>query len=148
VASTEIRRIRKVDCTQFLETGNPKFDYDHNGNKLNLGFYYRRDKSGRYESYVLEDKGKIFGVLCIQKQVDSLYLSRLGIQKNHQRQHHGAQLLKFTILRAIELKLNKVHLKTVAENIPFYEALGFKVVRKYRDSYWGESATMELTFRT
>jgi ribosomal protein S18 acetylase RimI-like enzyme len=92
-----IRRIKKSDSNQLFETGNRRFDSDQNGNRLTLNFYFERDRSGKYESYVLEDNGQIVGVLCLQKQSNSLYVSRLGIHKNHHRKGHGAQLLKFTI---------------------------------------------------
>jgi len=50
-------------------------------------------------------------------------------------------------LKAIEYEYNKISLESDEENVDFYESFGFKVIRRYRDDYWGNSATMELTLR-
>lgn len=144
----EIRRMKEADCKQILETGDPRFDCDPNGNKLALSFYYERDRSGKYESYVLEDDGRIHGILCIKRHANSLYISRLGVQKNRQRKGYGAQLLKFAVLEANHLKLDKISLETETGNIGFYEAMGFKTTRKYYDKHWGDSATIDFGMKS
>ncbi len=52
--------------------------------------------------------------------------------------------MKFAVLKAIEDKYARLFLEADCENIEFYEKVGFSVVRKYFDDYWGCSATMEL----
>jgi ribosomal protein S18 acetylase RimI-like enzyme len=93
----------------------------------------------------LEDKGKIVGVLCIQKQTDSLHISRLGVRKGHWRKGYGKELLKFTISEARERGTQKISLERETENVEFYKGLGFKTTREYHDPHWGNSATMELS---
>jgi ribosomal protein S18 acetylase RimI-like enzyme len=82
--------------------------------------------SREYESYVLEDEGKILGVLCIQKQTDSLHISRLGVRKGHWRKGYEKELLKFTISKARERGTQKISLGTETENVEFYKGFGFK----------------------
>jgi ribosomal protein S18 acetylase RimI-like enzyme len=74
-----------------------------------------------------------------------LHISRLGIHKNHHRKGYGTELVKYAVLKAVEYGVKKITLETETENIPFYEALGFKTTKKYYDSHWGDSASMELT---
>ena len=93
----------------------------------------------------MEDKGKILGVLCIQKQTDPLHISRLGVRKGHWRKGYGKELLKFTISKARERGTQEISLETETENDEFYKGLGFKTTREYHDPHWGNSATMELS---
>ena len=142
-----IRRIEEQDCQQEFQTGKRVFDFDPSGNPLDLRFYLERDRSGNYESYVLVDNERVMGVLCIQRQRDFLYLSRVGVRNGFWRRRYGRELVKFAILKAIEYGYNKITLESDEENVSFYENFGFKVIRKYYDHYWGNSATMELSLR-
>lgn len=140
-----MRRIREEDCRQDFATGKKTFDLDPDGKNLGLRFYFERDRSGNYESYIVVEDGTVMGVLCIQRCRDFLYVSRVGVREGFWRRGYGTELMRFAILKAMEHNYNKVSLEADEENIRFYESLGFKVVRRYRSDYWGSSATLELT---
>jgi len=95
-----IRRIKKGDCAKDFETGEPRFDLDQRGRKLNLLFYFLRDRSGKYECYVLENGEDILGVLCIQDQEEHLYLSRIGVRKGHSGKGYGTRMLVESLQKA------------------------------------------------
>jgi len=135
----------KRDCSQDFSTGKRTFDFGPDGKRLDLWFYFERDHSGRYESFVLVENGKVQGVLCIQRRDDALYVSRVGIRKGQWRKGYGKQLMRFAVLKAIEYGYDRICLEADCENIEFYEKMGFKVVHRYLDMYWGCSATMELS---
>ena len=141
-----IRRILETDCAQDFKTGKRKFDYDRNGKRLDLWFYLERDRAG-YESYVVDDNGTIVSILCIRKREGHLYLSRVGVREGFWSRGYGSELVRFAVLKAVEYGYGKVVLESDEENVPFYEDLGFRIVRRYADSYWGVSATMELALR-
>lgn len=141
-----IRRIRKEDSKQEFRTGKASFDRDPNGKDLGLGFYVRRDRTA-YESYVLVDCEIVVGILCMKKRQDSLYLSRIGVRENHQFRGNGAQLLKFAIEKAIEYGFRRIELEAQGEVISFFKEVGFVVTKTYADTYWGNSATMELSLQ-
>lgn len=141
-----IRRILGADCVQDFRTGKRRFDYDPNGKRLDLWFYLERDRAG-YESYVVDDNGTIVGILCIQKRKDHLYLSRVGVREGFWSRGCGTELVRFAVLKAVEYDYGKLVLESDEENVPFYEDLGFRVVSRYVDGYWGPSATMELVLR-
>jgi L-amino acid N-acyltransferase YncA len=142
-----IRRIRQEDRSRKFRTGKQTFDKDPAGNELNLDFYFTRDQTG-YESYVLEENGIILGILCIKTRGDSLYLSRVGIQEGYGKMGNGAQLLAFAVRKAVEDGLRKIELEAQDEVIVFFKNLGFVITRSYSDTYWGNSATMELVIDT
>jgi len=139
-----VRRIREQDCSQDFSTGKRTFDFGPDGKRLGLRFYFERNRSGRYESYVLVEKRKVHGVLCIQKCDGGLYVSRVGVREGLWRKGYGTQLMRFAVLKTIEYKCARLFLEADWENVEFYEKMGFSVVRKYFDDYWGSSATMEL----
>ena len=141
-----IRRILEADCVQDFRTGKRRFDYDSNGKRLDLWFYLERDRAG-YESYVVDDNGTIVGILCIRKRKDHLNLSRVGVREGFWSRGYGSELVRFAVLKAVEYGYGRVVLESDEENVPFYEDLGFRVVSRYVDGYWGPSATMELVLR-
>ena len=102
-----IRRIEEQDCQQEFQTGKKVFDFDPSGNPLDLHFYLERDRSGNYESYVLVDNERVMGVLCIQRQRDFLYLSRVGVRNGFWRRRYGRELVKFAILKAMSMGITK-----------------------------------------
>jgi N-acetylglutamate synthase-like GNAT family acetyltransferase len=138
-----IRRIRKSDCRKDFETGNAKFDYDEHGKKLDLSFYFERNRRD-YECYVLEDKSEILGILCIQKQEDCLYLSRIGVKKGHSRKGYGTRLLIVALEKTKEFDKRKLTCKAHKDVWEFLESMGFKKLYEYEHPHWGLSALMEL----
>jgi len=144
---TRIRRIREKDCGKEFKTGNHEFDFDQYGKKLDLSFYYERDKSGKYESYVLKERGEILGVLCIQKQEDCLYLSRIGVKKRHTGKGYGFKLMMLVLEKAVEYGKKKITCKAREEVQEFFESMGFKKKKVYYDPHWGKSAMMKLELK-
>ena len=87
------------------------------------------------------------GILCIRKRKDHLYLSRVGVREGFWSRCYGSDLVRFGVLKAVEYGCGKLVLESDEEDVPFYEDLGFRVVSRYVDGYWGPSATMELVLR-
>lgn len=141
-----IRRIKEQDCQQKFLTGKKVFDFGPSGKPLDLYFYLERDRSGNYESWVLVENSSVVGVLCIQFRQDALYLSRIGVKAPLRLKGYGRQLMKFAVQRAIERGLRRITLEAQEEVIRFFEDIGFKVIRRYQATYWGNSATMELSW--
>jgi N-acetylglutamate synthase-like GNAT family acetyltransferase len=109
-----------------------------------LLFYFERDQSGEYECYVLEDRGRILGILCLQIQQDSLYLSRLGVMKGQAGKGYGMRLLMATLERAIESGKKKLTCKVHKDSWEFFEGMGFKKLYEYPHPHWGLCALLEL----
>jgi N-acetylglutamate synthase-like GNAT family acetyltransferase len=144
--SGNIQRFLCDDCEKNFITGNTKFDTcSYCREKLTLRFYFERDSSGEYETYVLEKANLIMGVLCIQEQKESLYLSRIGVQKGKKNLGYGKELILRVIERATDLGKKKITCKAHKKKISWFKEVGFKVIEGYSDPHWGESATMEYT---
>jgi len=144
---TRIREIREGDCGKNFETGIHEFDFDRDGKKLDLSFYYERGKSGKYESYVLEERGEILGLLCIQNREDCLYLSRIGVKKGHTGKGYGFKLMMFVLQKTGEYNKKIMTCKAREEVWEFFESMGFKKKQVYYDPHWGKSALMELKLK-
>lgn len=142
----QIRRIVRDDCNSCFETGYGIFDYSSSGEKLDLMSYYDRDSTGEYESYVGIERGKIVGILCIQRQNDSFYVSRLGVLKGQHCKGYGAELATHAIKRAMECGLRKITCKAHKKVWGFFLSAGFKETSRDFDAWWGEYATFKLEF--
>ena len=139
-----IRRIQERDCAQAFKTGEERFDFDEQGNPIGLSFYLERDRSSSYLSYVLEEKGEIIGVLCIEIVQRVLYLSRIGVQQKYRFKGHGYFLHEF-LMDIVEEKGIKVIYCKVHENVfRWFTELGYLKVHEYDDPHWGKSADMML----
>lgn len=139
-----IRRIEEQDCQQDFTTGKETFDFDPTGRRLDVRFYFERDRSGDYESYVRIINHEIVGILCVRYQEDALYLSRVGVKEGLERKGYGKQLMKHAVTTAIEYGYRKTRLEAQEEVIEFFENIGYVVTRRYKEDWWGNSATMEL----
>jgi len=143
--TAKIRRIRRGDSTQRFKTGEHCFDYDLQGQAEDLSFYYARDISGKYESYVLVENAKITGVLCLQNRQNVLYVSRLGILNGHWSAGRGTLLMRFVLEEAIKRDMSKIVLEAHQDVVEYFIAGGFRVVKTYFDERWnGKVASMEL----
>ena len=85
-----IRRIQRSDSEREFETGVREFDYDAQGQRIDLGFLYEKDRSGESEFYILEEGNELVGILGIQRQKDSLYLSHVGVREGYKGKGYGA----------------------------------------------------------
>lgn len=141
-----IRRIEEQDCQQEFQTGKRVFDFDPSGIPLDLHIYLERDRSGNYESYVLVENSNVVAILCIQFRKNALYLSRIGVKESSRLKGYGKQLMEFAVQKAMEKGFRKITLEAQSEVIRFFEDIGFVVKRRYADTYWGNSATMELSW--
>jgi ribosomal protein S18 acetylase RimI-like enzyme len=83
--------------------------------------------------------------LCIQKQQDNLYVSRLGVKKGYSRKGYGTELILFALQKAKQYNKKKLTCKVHEDSWQFYQNMGFKKLREYNDPHWGKSALMELT---
>ncbi len=140
----DIRRIEEQDCEQEFCTDKEKFDFDHRGQRLDLHFYLKRDRSGSYESYVLVLNSEVRGVLCVQYREDVLYVSRIGVKAGFEHRGYGRRLTKFAVMKAVEHGYRKIRLEAQEEVIAYFHQLGFVIVKRYKAPYWGNAATMEL----
>ncbi len=140
-----IRRICKGDCEANFETGEPKFDIcPYCKVKLPFAFYYLRDASKEYETYVLEEKKQIMGVMCIKRNSDEIYLSRIGILTGETNKGYGEQLFTFLLNNAVKLRKIKICCKVHKKKLDWFKQVGFEVIAKFSDPHWGDSYDMEL----
>ena len=112
------KRVKKHLSQAYVLLENEKF----------IGFYTLDSFSivkGEFENY------KISG---LPPNVPVIKLSMLGIDKSRQKQGLGKRLLKDAFLRIIEISklagCAGIYLLAEKEAIPFYESLGFKVLKR------------------
>ncbi len=140
-----IRRIIKDDCNITFITGNTKFDTcPYCKTKLALRFYYERDHSGKYETYVLEEVNCVIGFICFQKLKDYFYLNRIGVKTEKQRLGYGAKLLKHMMQKVIKSGKIKIMCETTMEWFSWFKSKGFEEINRYCDPHWGKCFKMEL----
>jgi len=142
----EFRRINESDCNQEFCTGEKIFDFDENGDPIQLPFYLDRDCSGNFLSYVLKENDKTVGVLCIKiLEKNVIYLSRIGIQKKYRWKGWGYHLHIHMIEDIVEKNGIKAIVTKVHEAaFDWFVALGYLKIDEYDDPHWGKSAHMLL----
>jgi len=143
-----IRRICKDDCGCFLDTCEPKFDIcPYCNEKLLLKFYFLRDISGKYESYVLENGKKIIGIMCFNFDEDGVYLSRIGVQHEKQDEGYGKELLDHLLKVIVKKRIERIWCKVHQEKLEWFTAKGFKEFNSYIDEHWGKTMEVELNIK-
>jgi len=144
----EICRIAEIYCKKEFTTGDRRFDLcPYCKGTLNLRFYFERDNSGKYESYVLVEEENVMGILCIQKRKNSLYLSRIGVLEGFHTRGYGYQMMMYTIEKTMAWNKKKITCEVHEDVINWFSKLGFKRIRSYCDTHWGKCATMEYKLR-
>ena len=91
------------------------------------------------ESWVLEDKGEVLGVLVLRPLQDHLFVETVAVRPDRQGGGLGRRLMAFAEKEAGRLCLDEVRLYTnekMRENFSFYGGLGFEETgRRTEDGY-------------
>lgn len=127
-----------------FRTGEKRFDFDINGNPIELSYYLQKERTEGYLSFVYEREGEIIGVLCINIVKNILYLSRIGIKEEYRTKGNGYHLHKYMMDIVEERKIKVIHAKAHYGVFGWFEALGYLRVHEYVDPLWGKSADMIL----
>ena len=93
---------------------------------------------------VAMDNGEIVGCLILAPQKDgSIRMRQVAVLENMQNKGVGEKLVAFFETYAKENKFNKIILNARKTAVPFYEALGYKVVSDYFIQHTTEHCKME-----
>lgn len=82
-----------------------------------------------YEYYFIKEDLTSVGYFGIQKRPESLFLSKLYIQKEHRSKGYGKKAFNFIKQKCKDMGLNKITLtvnKNNSDSIAIYEKFGFK----------------------
>ena len=82
-----------------------------------------------YLYYIIKYKNKAVGYLCIKKDKDDLFLSKIYIDKENRGKKIGRTAMKFIETRAKEMECNAIALtvnKNNTNSIQAYQNMGFK----------------------
>ena len=139
-----VRRICASDCCQKFRTGEKKFDYDADGNPIELSYYLEKEATDGYFSYVYEKDGEVIGILCIRIVDNILYLSRIGIKQEYRTKGNGYYLHKHMMDIVQEKKIKAILALAHYGVFKWFEDLGYTKVHEYNDDLWGKSANMML----
>jgi ribosomal protein S18 acetylase RimI-like enzyme len=91
-----------------------------------LGDYARRIADG--QAWVLEDAGRIVGVLVLEEQAGALLLDNIAVRPECQGSGHGRTLMAFAEAEALRRGFTEIELYTHAlmtENQALYRRLGY-----------------------
>ena len=139
-----IRRIQKCDCNQTFKTGYKIFDFDEDGNPISLSYYLKKDQSNNCYSYILEKKGEIIGLLCIEIVHPFLYLSRIGIKQKYRGKGYSYCLDKF-MMDIVEDKGIKLVIAEAHKDVwDWFTNRGYLKIHEHEHPHWGKSAKMML----
>ncbi len=86
-------------------------------------------------TYVADDEGAIagFGELIPDGHIDCFYC-----HKNYQRRGVGSRIYRAIEAKAVELSLNRLFVEVSITAKPFFQHLGFSVIKQQQVAYRGE----------